>query len=135
MEKDKIMLDSISSFSGLSKSNPFYAVCFSVILLSLAGLPPLAGFIAKFYIFKAIVMADLLWIAIIGIIGSVISAYYYLNIVKIMYLDEAEDEFKIESKKSIKIILFLSASLILLFLIYADSLLNFLTYISRAVIL
>lgn len=135
MEKDKIMLDSISSFSGLSKSNPFYAVCFSIILLSLAGLPPLAGFIAKFYVFKAVVMADLLWIAVIGIIGSVISAYYYLNIVKIMYLDEAEDEFKIESKKSIKIILFLSASLILLFLIYADSLLNFLTYISRAVIL
>ena len=135
MEKDKIMLDSISSFSGLSKSNPFYAVCFSIILLSLAGLPPLAGFIAKFYVFKAVVMADLLWIAVIGIIGSVISAYYYLNIVKIMYLDEAEDEFKIESKKSTKIILFLSASLILLFLIYADSLLNFLTYISRAVIL
>ena len=135
MEKDKIMLDSISSFSGLSKSNPFYALCFSIILLSLAGLPPLAGFIAKFYVFKAVVMADLLWIAVIGIIGSVISAYYYLNIVKIMYLDEAEDEFKIESKKSIKIVLFLSASLILLFLIYADSLLNFLTYISRAVIL
>ena len=135
MEKDKIMLDSISSFSGLSKSNPFYAVCFSIILLSLAGLPPLAGFIAKFYVFKAVVMADLLWIAVIGIIGSVISAYYYLNIVKIMYLDEAEDKFKIESKKSIKIILFLCASLILLFLIYADSLLNFLTYISRAVIL
>ena len=135
MEKDKIMLDSISSFSGLSKSNPFYAVCFSIILLSLAGLPPLAGFIAKFYVFKAVVMADLLWIAVIGIIGSVISAYYYLNIVKIMYLDEAEDEFKIESKKSIKIILFLSASLILFFLIYADNLLNFLAYISRAVIL
>ena len=135
MEKDKIMLDSISSFSGLSKSNPFYALCFSIILLSLAGLPPLAGFIAKFYVFKAVVMADLLWIAVIGIIGSVISAYYYLNIVKIMYLDEAEDEFKIESKKSTKIILFLSASLILLFLIYADSLLNFLAYISRAVIL
>ena len=55
MEKDNIMLNDISSFAGLSKSNPFYAICFSIILLSLAGLPPLAGFIAKFYIFKAVI--------------------------------------------------------------------------------
>ena len=58
MEKDNIMLNNISSFAGLSKSNPFYAICFSIILLSLAGLPPFAGFIAKFYIFKAVIMAD-----------------------------------------------------------------------------
>ena len=135
MEKDNIMLNNISSFAGLSKSNPFYAVCFSIILLSLAGLPPLAGFIAKFYIFKAVIMADFLWIAVIGIMGSVISAYYYLNIVKVMYLDEAEELFIIESKKSIKFILFISALLIFTFLIYADDLINFLTHISRAIIL
>ena len=135
MEKDNIMLNNISSFAGLSKSNPFYAVCFSIILLSLAGLPPLAGFIAKFYIFKAVIMADFLWIAVIGIMGSVISAYYYLNIVKVMYLDEAEELFTIESKKSVKFILFISALLIFTFLIYADSLINFLSYISKAIIL
>tara|TARA_B110000196_G_C21117614_1_gene651402 strand:- start:207 stop:1658 length:1452 start_codon:yes stop_codon:yes gene_type:complete len=135
MEKDNIMLNNISSFAGLSKSNPFYAVCFSIILLSLAGLPPLAGFIAKFYIFKAVIMADFLWIAVIGIMGSVISAYYYLNIVKVMYLDEAEELFTIESKKSVKFILFISAVLIFTFLIYADSLINFLSYISKAIIL
>jgi len=135
MEKDNIMLNNISSFAGLSKSNPFYAVCFSIILLSLAGLPPLAGFIAKFYIFKAVIMADFLWIAVIGIMGSVISAYYYLNIVKVMYLDEAEELFTIESKKSVKFILFISALLIFTFLIYADNLINFLTHISRAIIL
>lgn len=135
MEKDNIMLNNISSFAGLSKSNPFYAVCFSIILLSLAGLPPLAGFIAKFYIFKAVIMADFLWIAVIGIMGSVISAYYYLNIVKVMYLDEAEELFTIESKKSVKFILFISVVLIFTFLIYADSLINFLSYISKAIIL
>ncbi len=135
MEKDNIMLNNISSFAGLSKSNPFYAICFSIILLSLAGLPPFAGFIAKFYIFKAVIMADYLWIAVIGIIGSVISAYYYLNIVKVMYLDEAEELFTIESKKSVKFILFISAVLIFTFLIYADSLINFLSYISKAIIL
>ena len=135
MEKDNIMLNTISSFAGLSKSNPFYSICFSIILLSLAGLPPLAGFIAKFYIFKAIIFADYLWIAVVGIMGSVISAYYYLNIVKVMYLDEAEELFKIESKKSIKLILFISALLILTFLIYADSLVDLMTHISRAIIL
>ena len=135
MEKDNIMLNNISSFAGLSKSNPFYAICFSIILLSLAGLPPLAGFIAKFYIFKAIIIADYLWIAVVGIMGSVISAYYYLNIVKVMYLDEAEELFKIDSKKSIKLILFISALLILAFLIYADSLIDLMSHISRAIIL
>ena len=135
MEKDNIMLNNISSFAGLSKSNPFYAICFSIILLSLAGFPPLAGFIAKFYIFKAVIMADFLWIAVIGIMGSVISAYYYLNIVKVMYFDEAEELFTIESKKSVKFILFISAVLIFTFLIYADSLINFLSYISKAIIL
>ena len=135
MEKDNIMLNNISSFAGLSKSNPFYAICFSIILLSLAGFPPLAGFIAKFYIFKAVIMADFLWIAVIGIMGSVISAYYYLNIVKVMYLDEAEELFTIESKKSVKFILFISAVLIFTFLIYADSLIIFLSYISKAIIL
>ena len=135
MEKDNIMLNNISSFAGLSKSNPFYAICFSIILLSLAGLPPLAGFIAKFYIFKAIIIADYLWIAVVGIMGSVISAYYYLNIVKVMYLDEAEELFKIESKKSIKLILFISALLILTFLIYADSLIDLMSHISKAIIL
>ena len=135
MEKDNIMLNNISSFAGLSKSNPFYAICFSIILLSLAGLPPLAGFIAKFYIFKAIIISDYLWIAVVGIMGSVISAYYYLNIVKVMYLDEAEELFKIESKKSIKLILFISALLILTFLIYADSLIDLMSHISRAIIL
>ena len=135
MEKDNIMLNTISSFAGLSKSNPFYSICFSIILLSLAGLPPLAGFIAKFYIFKAIIIADYLWIAVVGIMGSVISAYYYLNIVKVMYLDEAEELFKIESKKSIKLILFISALLILTFLIYADSLIDLMSHISKAIIL
>ena len=93
MEKDNVMLDEIASFSGLSKSNPFYAVCLSILLLSMAGLPPLAGFIAKFYVFKAVVISGYMWIAVIGIIGSVISAYYYLNIIKVMYLDELEESF------------------------------------------
>ena len=135
MEKDKIMLDNISSFAGLSKSNPFYSVCLAILLLSMAGLPPLAGFIAKFYVFKAVVVSGYIWVAVIGIIGSVISAYYYLNIIKVMYLEELEESFVIESKASMKIILFLSTLFILTFIIFADSFISFMTYISRAIIL
>ena len=135
MEKDNIMLDEIASFSGLSKSNPFYAVCLSILLLSMAGLPPLAGFIAKFYVFKAVVISGYMWIAVIGIIGSVISAYYYLNIIKVMYLDDLEESFTIDSKVSMKIILLISSLSILTFIIYADNFIDFMTYISRAIVL
>ena len=135
MEKDNIMLDEIASFSGLSKSNPFYAVCLSILLLSMAGLPPLAGFIAKFYVFKAVVISGYIWIAVIGIIGSVISAYYYLNIIKVMYLDDLEESFTIDSKVSMKIILLISSLSILTFIIYADNFIDFMTYISRAIVL
>ena len=135
MEKDNIMLDEIASFSGLSKSNPFFAVCLSILLLSMAGLPPLAGFIAKFYVFKAVVISGYMWIAVIGIIGSVISAYYYLNIIKVMYLDELEESFTIDSKVSMKIILLISSLLILTFIFYADNFINFMSYISRAIVL
>ena len=135
MEKDNIMLDEIASFSGLSKSNPFFAVCLSILLLSMAGLPPLAGFIAKFYVFKAVVISGYMWIAVIGIIGSVISAYYYLNIIKVMYLDELEESFTIDSKVSMKIILLISSLFILTFIVYADNFINFMSYISRAIVL
>ena len=135
MEKDNIMLDEIASFSGLSKSNPFYAVCLSILLLSMAGLPPLAGFIAKFYVFKAVVISGYMWIAVIGIIGSVISAYYYLNIIKVMYLDDLEESYTIDSKVSMKIILLISSLLILTFIVYADNFINFMAYISRAIVL
>tara|TARA_Y100001970_G_scaffold283057_1_gene397330 strand:+ start:14352 stop:15812 length:1461 start_codon:yes stop_codon:yes gene_type:complete len=135
MEKDNIMLENISSYAGLSKSNPFYAVCLGILLLSMAGLPPLAGFIAKFYVFKAVITSGYLLTAIIGIIGSVISAYYYLNIIKVMYLDDSDESFIVESKVSMKIILFTSSLFILTFIIFADNIINFMTYISRAIIL
>ena len=110
-------------------------VCLSILLLSMAGLPPLAGFIAKFYVFKAVVISGYMWIAVIGIIGSVISAYYYLNIIKVMYLDELEESFTIDSKVSMKIILLISSLLILTFIVYADNFINFMSYISRAIVL
>ena len=135
MEKDKILLNKISSFSGLAKTNPFYALSFTILLLSLAGLPPLAGFFAKFYIFRSLIIGDMLWIAVIGIFGSVISSYYYLKIIKIMYLDEAEEPFNIDSSQYIKYVLGICAIALLTFVFYADSVVNFCIYISKALVL
>jgi NADH-quinone oxidoreductase subunit N len=71
MEKDNIALEKISDLAGISKTDPYTAICFSILLLSLAGLPPFAGFVGKFYIFRSLIIEDLTWLAVIGVIGSV----------------------------------------------------------------
>lgn len=82
----------INSYSGLGTKNPVLAALLSIIMFSLAGLPPLAGFFAKYYVFVAAIKSGLTWLAILGIISSVISVYFYLRIVVLMYFKEAEGE-------------------------------------------
>jgi len=135
MEKENVILYKISSFSGMAKSNPFYALSLAILLLSLSGIPPLAGFFAKFYIFRALVIGDMLWIAVIAILGTVIAAYYYLKIIKIMYLDDSEDSFVIESNNYIKFILGVCALAVLTFIFYADAIVNLCIFISKALVL
>ena len=134
MEKENISLENISDFSGLSKSDTFSAICFSILLLSLAGLPPLAGFIGKFYIFRSLINEGFIWLAVIGIIGSVIAAFYYLRVVKIMYLDENEDPITLKYNLSAKIILGVTSLLVLGFMFYAKSVVNFINYIGFAIV-
>jgi NADH-quinone oxidoreductase subunit N len=78
----------ISDFAGLSRTNPLLAFFFAMLLFSLAGIPPLAGFFAKFYVFVAAIKAGLFTLSVIGVLTSVVGAYYYLLIVKVMYFDE-----------------------------------------------
>ena len=134
MEKENISLENISDLSGLSKSDTFSAICFSILLLSLAGLPPLAGFIGKFYIFRSLINEGFIWLAVIGIIGSVIAAFYYLRVVKIIYLDEVEDPITLKYNLSGKIILGVTRFLVLGFLFYAKSVVNFINYIGFAIV-
>jgi len=82
----------INSYSGLGTKSPVLAALLAIIMFSLAGLPPLAGFFAKYYVFIAAVKSGLTWLAILGIISSVISVYFYLRIVVLMYFKEAEGE-------------------------------------------
>ncbi len=81
----------IKAFSGLGKRSPVMAAIMTVCLLSLAGIPPLAGFVGKFYLFAGAIQAGYLWLAFIGLIMSMVSVYYYLNVAKAMYIGEVED--------------------------------------------
>ncbi len=97
MRRKDEMLEDISELSGLAQTNLPLAFVMAMLMFSLAGIPPLAGFFAKFYVFAAAVKAGLYPLAIIGVLASVVGAYYYLRIVKIMFFDEARDKFlKIE---------------------------------------
>src|SRR5438045_5179609 len=88
MKRDGQALEQISDFAGLSRTNPLLAFVFAMLLFSLAGIPPLAGFFAKFYVFVAAIKAGLFALAVIGVLSSVVGAYYYLTIIKVMYFDE-----------------------------------------------
>jgi len=82
----------IRDFSGLGTKQPALALAMSVFMISLAGFPPTAGFVGKFYIFRAAVEAGLAWLALIGVLNSVVSVYYYLRVVVLMYMAEPTAE-------------------------------------------
>ena len=124
LRKENNFVEKIEDFSGLSKHHPLVALSIAIIMLSMAGIPPFAGFFGKFYIFIAAVNADLILLAVLGVISSVISSFYYLRIIKVMYFDESEDSnfhFIISSKSMF--ILILTMLLISLF-IFSPSLLT-----------
>jgi NADH-quinone oxidoreductase subunit N len=92
---NKINSDLIEDYSGMSRRSPLLALGLALCLISLTGIPPAAGFIAKVYIFNSAVQQNLLWLVIIGVINSVVSAFYYLRVVKVMYLGEPASQEKL----------------------------------------
>jgi NADH-quinone oxidoreductase subunit N len=88
MKRNGRNVEDISAFAGLSRTNPLLAFFFAMLLFSLAGIPPLAGFFAKWYVFVAAIKAGLFTLAVVGVLTSVVGAYYYLAIIKVMYFDE-----------------------------------------------
>src|SRR6202008_824470 len=85
MKRNGQAVETISDFAGLSRTNPLLAFFFAMLLFSLAGVPPLAGFFAKWYVFVAAIKAGLFTLSVIGVLTSVVGSYYYLNIIKTMY--------------------------------------------------
>jgi NADH-quinone oxidoreductase subunit N len=87
--------DQISDFTGISKTNPYAAFAFLIIFMSLAGIPPTAGFVAKLYLFAAAIETNYIWLAIIGLLNTIFAIYYYFRVVMWMYMKEPEGEIKL----------------------------------------
>jgi NADH-quinone oxidoreductase subunit N len=94
MRRQEGMVESIDDLAGLSRHQPLLAFVFAMLMFSLAGIPPLAGFFGKFYVFMAAIQAHLYPLAVIGVLSSVVGAFYYLRIVKVMYFDEPAEAFE-----------------------------------------
>ena len=124
MKRENIFYENINDLSGLSKNNPMLALSFLVILFSLAGIPPLAGFFAKFYVFMAVIEVKMYALAIIGLVTTVISAFYYLRIIKIIYFDKPKKPFDEIYDWGLKATLSISTVLVLIYFIYPSILVD-----------
>ncbi len=124
LKKDGQYKENISDLSGISKKHPLLAISFLIILFSLAGIPPLGGFFAKFYVFTAVIEQEMYTLAIIGLLTTVISSFYYLKIIKTIYFDDNIITFEIVKNKTAQFSILLSCSILLTFFLYPSILSN-----------
>ena len=126
MRRQGRYVETIADLAGLSRGRPMMALALAILMFSLAGIPPLAGFIGKLYVFKAAVDAGLVWFAVIGVVLSVVGAYYYLRIVKLMYFDEPAEAFDPAPYGAVSAVAGVCAALLLFFVVpfIASPLLN-----------
>jgi NADH-quinone oxidoreductase subunit N len=117
MRRASGMVESIDQLAGLSRTNPTMAFLLAMLLFSMAGVPPLAGFFAKFYVFLAAIKAGLYILAVIGVLASVVGAYYYLSIIKTMYFDDAVEGFE-TMPVELKVVLAICGVFNLVFFLY-----------------
>ena len=118
MRRGEEMVENIDDLAGLSRTSPVMAFMLAMLLFSLAGIPPLAGFFAKFYVFLAAIEAGLYVLSVIGVLASVVGAYYYLRIVKIMYFDDPAERFA-PMPVELRLVLGVSGAFILLYIFFA----------------
>jgi NADH-quinone oxidoreductase subunit N len=123
MRRDGQMVENIADLAGLARTKPTMAFFFAMLLFSLAGVPPLAGFFAKFYVFLAAIQAGLFTLAVIGVITSVVGCYYYLAIVKTMYFEEPAKPFE-PMPYELKVVLAVTGLFNLLFFVYPSPLIQ-----------
>jgi NADH-quinone oxidoreductase subunit N len=117
----------ISSLAGLAKTNPIMAFSLAVLMFSSAGIPPFAGFFSKFYVLSAAISRGLLFYSIAAIIFSVISAFYYLRIVKVMYFDEANKNLEFEDYGNAKLVILATVAFNLFFIFFLDAIVKLIT--------
>mgnify|MGYP006116174323 CR=1 FL=1 len=124
LRRDEKYFENIEDLSGLSKNHPILSFSFLIVLFSLAGIPPLAGFFAKFYIFSAVIEQSMYFLAIIGLLSTVIAAFYYLRLIKIIYFDSEKEKYESNHNIGLKISLVFSSIFILFYFIYPSPLIE-----------
>tara|TARA_A100000164_G_C21369109_1_gene523334 strand:+ start:20 stop:535 length:516 start_codon:yes stop_codon:yes gene_type:complete len=130
LRKDDKYFENIDDLSGLSKNHPLLSLSLLIVLFSLAGIPPLAGFFAKFYIFLSVIEKEMYFLAIIGLLSTVVAAFYYLRIIKTIYFDGSIIKYDINHNLGLKFSLTLSTILILLYFIYPSFLIEIISKIN-----
>ena len=130
MKRNDKYYENIDDLSGLSKNHPLISLSLLIILFSLAGIPPMAGFFAKFYVFKAVIKESMYFLAITGLLSTIISAFYYLRIIKIIYFDPEKEKYDTDYNIGLKITLSLSTLLILLYFIFPSRLVEIVSRIN-----
>jgi NADH-quinone oxidoreductase subunit N len=120
LNKKGFEADQISDFKGLSKHSPWFALMMLVIMLSMAGVPPFIGFYAKFFILQQVISAGFVTLAVVAVVFAVISAYYYLQIIKSMYFEESDKDITIVAPMDMQLVLSINAVLILVVGIFPD---------------
>jgi NADH-quinone oxidoreductase subunit N len=117
--------EEITDFAGLGKTNKTAAFLMLIFMFSLTGIPPLAGFVGKFYIFKSAVQAGLVWLAVVGVMFSAISAYFYLRVIMVMYMSEPKAPIELSTAPSLALALAISATAVIVIGVYPTNLLTF----------
>tara|TARA_B100000579_G_C22390356_1_gene646964 strand:+ start:67 stop:468 length:402 start_codon:yes stop_codon:yes gene_type:complete len=118
LKRNEKYFEEIEDLSGLSKNHPALSFSLMIILFSLAGIPPLAGFFAKFYIFMSVIEQSMYYLAVIGLLSTVVAAFYYLRIIKIIYFDPQKEKYETNHNIGLKFTLILSTLFILVYFIY-----------------
>jgi len=124
MKRNNEYYENIDDLSGLSKNHPMLSLSLLIILFSLAGIPPLAGFFAKFYIFKSVLEQSMYFLAIVGLLSTVVAAFYYLRLIKIIYFDKEKERFDTDHSLWLKFSLTASTILILIYFIFPSQLIE-----------
>ncbi len=115
MRRNGIAVYKISDLSGMAANHPYMAYCMAILMFSMSGIPPLAGFFSKLFIFEAAVAEGYYILAVLGLVTSVVAAYYYLRVIKVMFFDEPADAFDSDQPFARRAILFVSVFFIILF--------------------
>ena len=130
MRRNNKFFDELDDLSGLSKNHPVLSLSLLILLFSLAGIPPLAGFFAKFYIFVSVIEESMYFLAIVGLVSTVVAAFYYLKIIKIIYFDPPKEKYDQINYYGVKISLAISTLLTLLYFAYPSIIINLVSKIN-----